>query len=189
MEVVGWVRNAIINLDCWHLKSFRYLDGKDFIGKGLTRESLNVLVGLAESLDLLIDLVYTTHKVVNVDLAPRSRVLVARIGVGLTIFLFFMARVTSDVVDINSDGLGYEDLHILHDVGLDEVHLCRVNDYWLGVGIAGIFVTDRVDWRDGWWVIFSCPWLWWRVAGTGVVVSYVCLVSLSIRVSSVGTLL
>lgn len=74
-EVVGRVGKAKVDFHHRHLESLRCLDGKDFFGERLAEESLNVLVSLAENLDLLLNLVHMTHEVVNIDLAPCGSVL------------------------------------------------------------------------------------------------------------------
>lgn len=57
---------------------------------------------------------------------------------GLEISLIVKVCITPYVVDLSSDHLGYESLHVLYDVGLHEVHLSRVYEYWLGVGFGGV---------------------------------------------------
>lgn len=102
--------------------------------------------------------------------------------------LIFEACIALYIVDLGSDSFGYEGLHILHNVELYEVHLSWVYKYWLGVGSVGIVViSGMVVSRDGSQAFFSFPELWWHVAITRVVISYVRLISLSIRVGGIGT--
>lgn len=66
----------------------------------------------------------------------------------MTIALVFVARVASNVVDFSFDSLGYEGLHILHDVGLDDVHLSRVDDYWRALGLL-VLPLFLAGWTEG----------------------------------------
>lgn len=59
--MVGWVRETVICLHDRHLKSIKCLDGQDFFKEGLAEEGLNVLIGLARSFDLSLNLVDATH--------------------------------------------------------------------------------------------------------------------------------
>lgn len=86
------------------------------------------------------------------------------VRVGMGGLLTVEVCVTSHVVDLGSYCLSHKNLHILQEVGLDEVHLSRVDIDRLSRGIITSEVfTDGVLWWDGWHVTPPRPARsWWR---------------------------
>lgn len=120
-------------------------------------EGLDVFVCLVQSFNLLLNLVYMTHKVVYIELASHGRVLSAGIGASLAALFILVTHPASYIVDFSADDLGDKGLHIRHEIGLDEVHLGGVDDDQLGAwgGVGVVVVYSSLVCLGGGWVIFS----------------------------------